>query len=303
MSRKHFRVIRTAALPSVALVVATMTAGIAAADDTTTTTPPPIASTTTQTTPPSPATTPPATTPPSTTGSDPAPPSTPASTSVSVPPSAPSTSSPTSTPPEGQGTLNLTTRDTAGNPVPGVVIDFAGPSGSQPIPLPASINNYPGSYGITVTDVPAGYRLVGSGGFSVDIVAGQTVSHEFTFTRTDSGLNFGWLQVTKRDRIDGHTLPGAQFAVATCDGQGLGVITTDAEGIASKRVRGGCYTAREIAAPAGYLNEGLTYTFDVLGGQTTDQSIYNTRAGYVSSRNPAGRVPLSSIPSGPVNRP
>ncbi|OPX15433.1 hypothetical protein B1964_10035, partial [Gordonia sp. i37] len=62
-------------------------------------------------------------------------------------------------------------------------------------------------------------------------------------------------------------------------------------------------TAREIAAPAGYLNDGLTYTFDVVGGQTADQSVYNTRAGHVSSRNPAGRVPLSSIPSGPVNRP
>ncbi|OPX15416.1 hypothetical protein B1964_10040, partial [Gordonia sp. i37] len=254
MSQKHFRVIGTAVLPSVALVVATMTAGIAAADDTTTTIPPLITSTT--------QTTAPATTTPPTTGSDPAPPSTPASTSVSVPPSAPSSSSPAPTPPAGQGTLNLTTKDTAGNPVPGVVIEFAGPAGSQPIPLPASINNYPGSYGITVTDVPAGYRLLGSGGFAVNIVAGQTVSHQFTFTRTDGGHNFGWLQVTKRDRVDGHTLPGAQFAVATCDGQGLGVITTDDEGIASKRVRGGCYTAREIAAPAGYLNDGLTYTFD-----------------------------------------
>ncbi|MGC5245798.1 MSCRAMM family protein [Gordonia sp. DT219] len=261
-------------------------------DSTTTTTDEPPTTTSTETT------TSPDTTTPQTTQSTP---STPASTTTTTP----TTTTPTTTtpaPPEGEGTINLSATDTSGAPLPGVVVDFAGPSSGQPIPLPASLNDYPGDYHVTVTTVPAGYRLIGSGGITVHLAVGQTVGHVFVFKRTGGNDGDGFLQIIKRDRIDGHSLGNARFVLATCGGEPLGIEVTGVTGALTRKVHPGCYTAHEYAAPAGYVNDGYTYTFQVTAGQTATQVVYNTPAGHVSQRDPGGRTPLSSIPSGPVNQ-
>ncbi|GAA1480283.1 hypothetical protein GCM10009624_07230 [Gordonia sinesedis] len=208
-------------------------------------------------------------------------------------------------PPAGHGTIRVTARDvTHDTALPGVTVSVGGPEVNQSLRLPASITGRPGTYLVTVTGVPRGYRLVQHGAATVTLAAGQTVTREFQFAADDSDGPSGTIAITKKNRVTGAALAGAGFAVAPCGGgEVIARVTTGTDGTAATDVRPGCYRVAETVAPAGYVAEYISYETWVVNGRTASLTVYNLPNGHVSTRDVERRVPLRSIPSGPVTRP
>ena len=160
-----------------------------------------------------------------------------------------------------------------------------------------------GTYRYETLAWPDGLKLIsGSGNVELGLLGNHI---QISFARVDDGGDgtTGILQLVKTDRITGAKLPGAGFALSTCSGQSLGTVTTGDGGVVNHEVAPGCYRAREITAPKGYVAEDRTYTVDVSTDKVSTVTVYNTPVGHVSDRHPASRVPLSSVPSGPVSQP
>ncbi|GAB37761.1 hypothetical protein GOSPT_022_01050 [Gordonia sputi NBRC 100414] len=113
----------------------------------------------------------------------------------------------------------------------------------------------------------------------------------------------GQLRIAVRDRIDGHPLPGARFAITTCAGHPRGSGATDARGLLIRTLPTGCYRAREVAAPSGYVENGAAGTIHVESDATDHHEILATPVGHVSTRDVGKRVQLSGIVAGPTERP
>lgn len=167
---------------------------------------------------------------------------------------------------------------------------------------PADLTLNVGTYRYETLAWPDGLKLIsGSGNVNVGLLGNHI---QISFARVDDGGGrTGTLQLVKADRVTGAKLPGARFVVSTCAGQVLGSATTGEGGVANREVSPGCYRVRETDAPKGYVVEGRSYTVDVSTDKVSTVTIFNTRVDHVSDRDPAGRTPLSSIPSGPVDRP
>ena len=256
----------------------------------------------------------PSTTTPPSTATNPAPPSSSAPSTSAPGPSttveAPTSTTPSSptTPPES-GTAHLYV--TSFIPYPGGITPVQGArvrlTNNQTgavtmVTAPAELTLNVGTYSFETISWPDGLRLIsGSGTVELGLLGNHI---QISFARIDGGGDrTGTLQVVKADRVTGAKLPGASFVVSTCSGDVLGWETTGEGGVVNREVAPGCYRVKETAAPKGYVSEGRSYSVDVSTDKVSTVTVYNIPVDHVSDRNPAGRTSLSSIPSGPVDRP
>lgn len=170
------------------------------------------------------------------------------------------------------------------------------------VTAPADLTLNVGTYSYETISWPDGLRLIsGSGTVELGLLGNHI---QISFARIDDGGDrTGTLQVVKADRVTGAKLPGASFIVSTCSGDVLGWETTGEGGVVNREVAPGCYRVKETAAPKGYVSEGRSYSVDVSTDKVSTVTVYNTPVDHVTDRNPSGRTSLSSIPSGPVDRP
>lgn len=112
----------------------------------------------------------------------------------------------------------------------------------------------------------------------------------------------GILLIRVRDRIDGHPLAGARFVFTTCPGQSRGSAVTDATGVVLRTLPAGCYRARQVAAPSGYLDTGVGGTVHVESDATDHYEVLSVPIGHVRNRNVATRMRLSGIEAGSSTR-
>ncbi|MCM3894011.1 MSCRAMM family protein [Gordonia sputi] len=145
----------------------------------------------------------------------------------------------------------------------------------------------------------------GSGTFTVTTRDQESSRSIGTGVERNGGFDdgSGQLRIAVRDRIDGHPLPGARFAITTCAGHPRGSGATDAQGLLIRTLPTGCYRAREEVAPSGYVENGATGTIHVESDATDHHEILATPVGHVSGRDVGKRVPLSGIVAGPTDRP
>lgn len=256
----------------------------------------------------------PSTTTPESTATNPAPPSSSApstsapgpSTTVEAPTST-TPSSPTTPPESGTAHLYVTSFIPYPNgitPVQGARVRLTNneTGAVTMVTAPAELTLNVGTYSFETISWPDGLRLIsGSGTVELGLLGNHI---QISFARTDGGGDgSGTLQVVKADRVTGAKLPGASFIVSTCSGDVLGWETTGEGGVVNREVAPGCYRVKETAAPKGYVPESRSYTVDVSTDKVSTVTVYNTPVDHVTDRNPSGRTSLSSIPSGPVDRP
>ncbi len=269
------------------------------------------------------------TTPPATTVDQPTTQAPPTTTPATTDPSLPSSSAPSTSAPGPSTTVQAPTSTTPSSPTTPpesgsahlyVASFIPYPGGITPVQgarvrltnnetgavtmvtAPADLTVNVGTYRYETITWPNGLRLIsGSGTVEVGLFGNHI---QISFARTDDGGNdSGTLQVVKADRVTGVKLPGASFMVSTCSGQVLGSATTGDGGVVNRELAPGCYRLKETAAPKGYVSEGRSYSVDVSTNKISTVTVYNTPVDHVSDRNPSGRTSLSSIPSGPVDRP
>lgn len=242
----------------------------------------------------SPATTTPEATAPSTT--TPRTTTPPASTPVSTTVPAPSTT--THTPAQQTAVLNVVafvTLEDDIDPVNGVGVElrssdgrtYAAHSGSQ-VTLPV------GDYTYTTTSVPTGFTLIhGEGSFQLGRYGGH-IQINLGYAHPGGSHPQSGFSITKRDRVTGRTLAGAEFRITTCGGRAITTVTTDKSGEAGGVVFPGCYRATETIAPAGYLVEAASYTFHVTNGKVDARGrLRHPGRSRLLSRSVAPRSPLA----------
>lgn len=131
-----------------------------------------------------------------------------------------------------------------------------------------------GRYQVRETGVPQFYK---DKSFSAEVSvtqSGQTVTLDVT-----NEPIAGWIQLTKKDRLDGTPIAGVQFDVYHADEYGDGLaatMVTGANGMAkSIPLRKGHYIVREHADPTGYVMELVELEADVHPDETTNLTATN----------------------------
>ncbi|ADG78674.1 Prealbumin-like fold domain-containing protein OS=Tsukamurella paurometabola (strain ATCC 8368 / DSM / CCUG 35730 / CIP 100753 / JCM 10117 / KCTC 9821 /NBRC 16120 / NCIMB 702349 / NCTC 13040) OX=521096 GN=Tpau_2062 PE=4 SV=1 [Tsukamurella paurometabola] len=216
---------------------------------------------------------------------------------------------PTSTPQPGGVRFTLDARDRSGRGVASQYAVYACESGRPLGGLATdSAGNGGGAFpGDCLTVVPTAWPrecvLVGPHMYSR--VVGNGVNR-LNFTFKCGGQNPpGPADVpgvlVKTDRISGVPLAGASFAISQCEsGETIRAVSTGADGRAPLALPPGCYRATETVAPSGYLRDPAAVAFRVTP-PGFEVRVTNARiSAPVVVRNPAVRVPISSIPSGRV---
>ena len=125
-----------------------------------------------------------------------------------------------------------------------------------------------GKYQVEETSVPDGYV---NNHFSTTIEAyanGQTYVID-----VENEPEKGWIQLTKKNSLDGHPIAGVEFQIYYNDeyGTGLaGTMTTNEQGIAkSPALRKGSYLVKEAGEPTGYVYDLVEMNATVVSEQTT----------------------------------
>ncbi|MFD6858276.1 collagen binding domain-containing protein [Rhodococcus sp. NPDC060090] len=220
--------------------------------------------------------------------------------------------------PPGEGTIAVRARHVdAGSPVPGVTSSVRSCVDEVPYGyLTTDMNGnasaqFPlGCYVVTATTTPADTALVYGGPFTAELDApGVVRTAEFT-------LNFSLPpeppeppaptahgRIVKMDRISGEPLEGAVFVVGPCRSEWNHREVTGRDGQIPLALVPGCHVAKEIIAPDGYIADTRPITFEV-----TEEDFFTVQALNMPEqpgpifRNPAVRVPIRSIPAGPLER-
>ncbi|MCF8569814.1 hypothetical protein L5G32_05995 [Gordonia sp. HY002] len=278
MIRTLHRILLAVAAVVIALVAAAaLTSPPTSAEPDTTT---PAESTTSETTPAPPTTTPPTT-------------KTPSTTSPSTPPSS-------TTPSEaGLGTVTVQAIDLKTNiPVSGVGVDLTSGDVVKTVNTSASVEMPAGVVSATITAIPDGYDFDRSwiDPSSVNLPVGGTVSFVVSLGREGQ---VGAVSITKRDAVTGALLPGARYRISTAHSDQSLILSTSPSGTGAVHLAPGGYTIQEVGAPAGYLLDSTVRFVAVNPSQTRHLELYDSPIEQpVIVRDPNGRVPLTSIPTG-----
>ena len=248
---------------------------------------------------------------------------TPATSDIPLPTTAVSTSATSSAPPaeETTGTLNIAVLDTtSGSPITGARVNVSDGTHVYPTDAPATISVVPGDYYVSVLTLPPGYGVVHEPG-PIHITAGGGADAQVILsklpdrsngratlvvrTRTLSGVPVPNVPVLARRmqpcNPEQHDIPpgGTEFERFT------GV--TDSSGVLTLDVSTGCYQL-SMTPPAEPkpVAEGMHSAFPTEPGSTAEVEFRfqdpDTPTTAPQPRDPAARVPVSSIPSGPVSR-
>jgi len=244
------------------------------------------------------------------------------STETTTPTEADETTSPETTSPEEsttspeESTTTSETTTTTDNPeqrgtveVRSVYVNTGEPAGlgvevddGQVLGTPFSISHAPGAVKLEPASNPPHASLITSVPVYAHVDAGETVTVTFEFIDTNA-QNLGRIDVSLRDRATGAGLGGGVFELRTCEGGTImSTIPTADDGSGIGFAPDGCYRMLQTSAPAGY-RAAAPQTVYIHPGEPIMVTVYNEKIGYVEPRNPAGRTPLQSIPSGPVWRP
>ncbi|MCK0092607.1 prealbumin-like fold domain-containing protein [Rhodococcus sp. F64268] len=218
--------------------------------------------------------------------------------------------------PPGEGTIDLRARDlTTGTPIAGVTASVRscvedGPYGYLTTDLDGAASaTFPlNCYEVTATTIPAGSTVVSGGPFTVELDApGVVRSVEVILDRSsppDPPTPTVQGRIIKMDRISGSPLEGAIFVVGPCNSEWNHREVTGADGLIPLLLAPGCYVAKEISAPDGYIADTAPITFTATEGEYfTVQALNMPENPGPVFRNPDLRVPVRSIPAGPVERP
>lgn len=217
--------------------------------------------------------------------------------------------------PPGEGTIAVHARHVdVGNPVPGVTssvrscvddvlygyltTDIDGDASAQ-FPL--------GCFVVQATAIPAGTALVYGGPFTAELDApGVVRSAVFTLNFSvppDPPMPTAHGRIIKLDSISGAPLEGAVFVVGPCRSEWNHREVTGPDGQIPLSLAPGCHVAKEIIAPDGYIGDTRPITFQATEGEyfTVEALNMPEQQGPVF-RDPEVRVPVQSIPAGPVER-
>lgn len=211
--------------------------------------------------------------------------------------------------PSVKTTLTVTATDIEnGQSIAGLVVGVAPQGTDVPdgieygnITTPGTTPVAAGGYLLTVISVPDAYRLAQSGAQSGTAIAGEDNTVNISLVRRTSP-NIG-ITIYNLDRLTNSPLVGAQFTVHTCEGGTLvGTVTTTAnDGSGDIGLVRGCYTIIQTKAAAGYLVDPVSQHVEVREKTGYSPVVFtNLPADYVMPRNPEGRVPIKSIPSGRI---
>lgn len=171
------------------------------------------------------------------------------------------------------------------------------PAGETTVVTPATVSIPSGGYALTVTNLPDGYMLAGSGQITDVAFADRDnwVKVHVKVRTMPTGISLYNL-----DRITGAPLYGAQYIAVVCSsGEKVATFTSNGrQGHGAINVDPGCYYIIQIKAAAGYALDETPYKVAVTLGSYSSLTITNLRLDYVAPRNPADRVPIKSVPSG-----
>ena len=225
---------------------------------------------------------------------------TPAESTTSETTPAPSSTTPSTTPPEaGMGTVTVQAIDLKTNiPVSGVGVDLTSGDVVKTVNTSASVEMPAGVVSATISAIPDGYDFDWSwiDPSSVNLPAGGTVSFVVSLGREGQ---VGAVSITKRDTVTGALLPGARYRVTASHSDQSVILSTSPSGTGSVQLAPGGYTIQEVGAPAGYLLDSTVRFVDVNPSQTRYLELYDSPIEHpVFVRDPNGRVPLTSIPTG-----
>ncbi|NLV77908.1 MAG: hypothetical protein GXY65_00925 [Rhodococcus sp.] len=216
------------------------------------------------------------------------------------------------TSPDEEGTLTVhawnVTDDT---PVPGVTAALNscvddGPYGYMTTELDGSATTRLPlqCYVVSLVSTPPELETVAGGPFTVELTDPDAiVTAEFRFAATDPYPPTAYGRLVKMDRLDGTLLGGAIFDIGPCNAEWTHRVVTEADGQVGLALVPGCYVAKEVHAPDGYVVDPRPTTFTA-----TDDAYFTVQVFDLPVdpgpifRNPDARVPVRSIPAGPVER-
>lgn len=129
---------------------------------------------------------------------------------------------------------------------------------------------FSGQYVVTEKSAPK-WHLLGA-----ETTKTVTVTYGDTATVTFDNAPYGNLRVEKLDADSGDHLAGAKVEIKHIESGATYTGTTDLAGnVYFERLRPGAYQVRELAAPAGWVMDGQTYTVNVVSGEEVSLSITN----------------------------
>lgn len=217
--------------------------------------------------------------------------------------------------PPGEGTIAVRARHVdAGNPVAGVTSSVRSCVDDVPYGyLTTDMNGnasaqFPlGCYVVETTTIPADTALVYGGPFTAELDApGVVRTAEFTLNFSlppEPPVPTAHGRIVKMDRISGEPLEGAIFVVGPCQSEWSHREVSGPDGHIPLALVPGCYVAKEIACP-GWLHRRHQADHVLRDGERLlhRSGAEHARAAGPIFRNPAVRVPIRSIPAGPVER-
>ncbi len=175
--------------------------------------------------------------------------------------------------PPGEGTIAVRARHVdAGNPVAGVTSSVRSCVDDVPYGyLTTDMNGnasaqFPlGCYVVETTTIPADTALVYGGPFTAELDApGVVRTAEFTLNFSlppEPPVPTAHGRIVKMDRISGEPLEGAIFVVGPCQSEWSHREVSGPDGHIPLALVPGCYVAKEIAAPDGYIADTRPITF------------------------------------------
>ncbi|MCF8608044.1 hypothetical protein L5I01_32285 [Gordonia sp. HY442] len=183
-------------------------------------------------------------------------------------------------------------------PMSGVGVTLAADDIVKTVNTPASAEMPAGVVSATITAIPDGYDFDRSwiDPSSANLPAGGSALLVVSLAREGQ---VGAVSITKRDAVTGALLPGARYRVTASHSDQSVILSTSPSGTGSVQLAPGGYTIQEVGAPAGYLLDSTVRFVDVYPSQTRYLELYDSPIEQpVIVRDPHGRVPLTSIPTG-----
>ncbi|MFZ2528169.1 MAG: prealbumin-like fold domain-containing protein [Rhodococcus sp. (in: high G+C Gram-positive bacteria)] len=213
--------------------------------------------------------------------------------------------------PQGEGTIAVHARHVdAGTPVPGVTASVRSCVDDVPYGyLTTDVNGDATStfplncYVVNVVTIPADTALVSGGPFTVElgepgVVRTVDVTLDFSLP-PEPPVPTAHGRIIKMDRISGVPLEGAVFVVGPCNSEWSHREVTGPDGRIALSLAPGCYVAKEVVAPDGYIADTRPITFTATDDEFfTVQALNMPEAPGPIFRNPDIRIPVQSIPAG-----
>ncbi|GAA4662200.1 hypothetical protein GCM10023197_15160 [Gordonia humi] len=181
-------------------------------------------------------------------------------------------------------------------PVTGVGVELRSGDAVEAVGSGSSVEMPAGTVVAHVTSIPAGYSRAWVDPTSTTLTPGGTATFIVSLTRIGQ---VGAVSITKRDAITGALLPGARYRITASHSDQSVVLVTGASGTGSVQLAPGGYDVEEITAPADHLLDPTVRFVEVTPSQTRYLELYDSPIQPpVVVRDPGGRHPLTSIPTG-----